>query len=209
MKLIDDLKWRYATKKFSNKKVENEDVEKIIEAINLSASSIGMQTYRLVVIDNQALKKELGEGSFNSQIAESSHLLVFAAFASINQEDIDSYIELVAKERDIPVENLTDFKTSISSHILSQTDNDNFIWSAKQAYIALGSGLIAAATLKIDATPMEGFDSEKFDKILGLKERNLKSVVLLALGYRDEENDFLAKLKKVRISKQEFATIVS
>jgi len=208
MKLIDDLKWRYATKKFSNRRVSDEDLEKIIEAINLSASSIGMQTYRLFVIDNPSLKKELGEGSFNSQIADASHLLVFAAFDSISQQTIDNYIQLVAKERDMPVAQLADFKNTISSHLLARTDDDNFIWSSKQAYIGLGTGLIAAATLKIDATPMEGFDSEKFDKLLGLKGKKLKSIVLLALGYRDEENDYLAKLKKVRIPKQEFATMV-
>ena len=208
MKLIDDLKWRYATKKFSNKKVTNEDLNKIIAATNLSASSIGMQTYRLFVINNPALQKELGEGSFNSQIAEASHLLVFAAFDSIDQENIDNYIELIAKERETPVAQLADFKNTISRNLLARTDEENFIWSTKQAYIALGTALIAAATLKIDSTPMEGFDAEKFDKILGLKEKKLRSVVLLAVGYRDEENDFLAKLKKVRISEEEFATMV-
>lgn len=209
MKLIDDLKWRYATKKFSNKRVSDEDLEKIIEAINLSASSIGMQTYRLFVIDNPELKKELGEGSFNSQIADASHLLVFAAFSSINQKTIDGYVQFVAEERDTPVVQLDDLKSTISNHLLARSDEDNFIWSAKQAYIALGTGLIAAAALKVDATPMEGFDAEKFDRLLGLSEKNLRSVVLLALGYRDEEKDYLAKLKKVRISKEEFATRVN
>lgn len=209
MKLIDDLKWRYATKKFSDKRVSSEDFDKIIEAINLSASSIGIQPYRLFIIDKPSLKQELGEGSFNSQIVESSHLLVFAAFDSITQKTIDNYIEFVAKERETPVEQLADFKSSISSHFLAQTDNENFIWSTKQAYIGLGTGLIAAANLKIDATPMEGFDAEKFDRILKLKEKGLKSVVLLALGYRDEENDWNSKLKKVRIPKQEFATMIN
>ena len=209
MKLIDDLKWRYATKKFTNKKIANDDLVKIIEAINLSASSIGMQTYRLFVIDNQVLKKELGEGSFNSQIAESSHLLVFAAFDSINQDTINNYIEFVAKERKTPVENLIDFKKTISDYLLSRTDDENFIWSAKQAYIGLGTALIAAATLKIDSTPMEGFDADKFDELLGLKEKKLKSVVILALGYRDEENDYLANLKKVRLPIEVFSTKVS
>lgn len=209
MKLIDDLKWRYATKKFSNKKIANDDLVKIIEAINLSASSIGMQTYRLFVIDNQVLKEELGEGSFNSQIAESSHLLVFAAFDSINQDTINNYIEFVAKERKTPVEDLIDFKKTISDYLLSRTDDENFIWSAKQAYIGLGTALIAAATLKIDSTPMEGFDADKFDELLGLKEKKLKSVVILALGYRDEENDYLANLKKVRLPIEVFSTKVS
>ena len=209
MKLIEDLKWRYATKKFSNKKVAAKDVEKIIEAINLSASSVGIQPYRLIVVDNPSLKKELGEGSFNSQIAESSHLLVFAAFASIRKEDIDAYIELISKERGTPMEDLAEFKNSISSYLLAQNDNDNFIWAAKQAYIGLGTGLIAAATLKIDATPMEGFDPNKFDELLGLKQRNLKSVVILAIGYHDEENDYLVNQKKVRLPIEEFSIMVS
>ncbi|HDZ13584.1 hypothetical protein LCGC14_1216250 [marine sediment metagenome] len=209
MKLIEDLKWRYATKKFSNKRVEEGDLEKIIEAINLSASSVGIQPYRLVIIESPCLKKNLAEGSFNSQIAEASHLLVFAAFASIRKEDIDDYIGLMSETRDTPIEDLADFKNSISTYLLARTDSDNFIWSTKQAYIGLGTGLIAAADLKIDATPMEGFDAAKFDKLLGLEGKNLKSVVLLALGYRDEHNDGLAKLKKVRIPKQEFATMVN
>lgn len=209
MQLIDDLKWRYATKKFSTKKVSSKDIETIVEAINLSASSLGMQTYRLFVIEDQALKKTLGEGSFNTQIGESSHLLVFAAFDSITQETIDNYIQFVAREREQPVEELLGFKNNISSYLLSRTDEENFTWSSKQAYIGLGTGLIAAASLKIDATPMEGFDADKFDKHLGLKEKNLKSVVLLALGYRDQESDFLANLKKVRVPKQEFATTIN
>lgn len=209
MKLIDDLKWRYATKKFSDKKVSKEDLEQLLEAINLSASSIGMQTYRLFVIDDPVLKKELGEGSFNTQIAESSHLLVFAAFTSIDQEIIDKYIQFVAEERGTPIAEMDDFKNTISDYLLAKTDNENFIWSTKQAYIGLGTGLIAAASLKIDTTPMEGFDAEKFDRILGLKEKNLSSVVLLALGYRDEEKDWNAKLKKVRIPVNEFANHVN
>lgn len=209
MELLEALKWRYATKKFSNKRVSDEDLDKISKAINLSASSVGMQTYRLFVIDDPSLKKELGEGSFNSQIAESSHLLVFAAFDSISQETIENYIQFVAKERDQPIAQLEDFKNAVGSSLLARTDEENFIWSSKQAYIGLGTGLIAAATLKIDATPMEGFDPEKFDRLLGLKEKKLKSVVLLALGYRDEENDYLAKLKKVRIPIQEFATMLN
>lgn len=203
MNLIKTLNWRYATKKYSTKKVAEDDLEKIIDAINLSASSTGMQTYRLFVIENPEMRKELGSDSFNPQIVEASHLLLFAAFDSISQETIDNYIQLVAKVREMPVEDLADFKSALGV-LLSRTDDENFIWSAKQAYLALGTGLIAAATLQIDATPMEGFNNEKFDEILGLRDKGLKSVVLLALGYRDEENDKYAKLKKVRVPKEEF-----
>lgn len=208
MELIDALKWRYATKKFDTKKVAVEKVHEILEAINLSASSTGMQTYRVFAIENPKLQKELGAGSFNTQIAESSHLLVFAAFETVNKEMIDKYIQFIADERSMPVENLADFKTALVDGLLNRTDEEHFIWSAKQAYIGLGTGLVAAANLQVDATPMEGFDTERFDKLLGLKEKKLKSVVLLALGYRDEENDHFAKLKKVRLSMDEFVTTI-
>jgi len=203
MKLIENLNWRYATKKYSTQKVNGDDLEKIIDAINLSASSTGIQTYRLFVIEDPEMRKELGSDSFNPQIVEASHLLLFAAFDSISQETIDNYIRLVAKVREMPVEDLAGFKSALGA-LLTRTDDENFIWSAKQAYIALGTGLIAAAALHVDATPMEGFNTEKFDEVLGLKEKGLKSVVLLALGYRDEENDKYAKLKKVRVPKEEF-----
>lgn len=209
MNLIEDMKWRYATKKFSNKKVSDQNVDTIIEAVNLSASSIGIQPYSLFVIDNLELKKELGEGSFNTQIAESSHLLVFAAYEAITQESIDRFIKLLAKEREMSLEELANMKNMISDHLLSKTGEENFNWSARQAYIGLGTALIAAASLRIDTTPMEGFDVEKFDNLLNLKEKGLKSVVTLALGYRDEENDWNAKLKKVRLPNEEFATLIS
>jgi nitroreductase/dihydropteridine reductase len=209
MKLIEDLKWRYAVKKFNNKRVTDDKFETIVEAIRLSASSTGMQTYRLFVIENPEIRKELGAGigSFNSQIVEASHLLLFAAFDSVTQETIDNYIQFVATERNIPLESLNDFNKKLGV-LLSRSNEENFQWSAKQAYIALGTGLIAAASEQVDATPMEGFDAAKADKILGLKEKGLKSVVLLALGYRDEENDWNVKLKKVRIAKEEFVTVV-
>lgn len=167
-----------------------------------------MQTYRIFVIEDQALKKRLGEGSFNTQIGESSHLLVFAAFGSISQETIGDYIKFVAYEREQPVKELAELKHTIRNILLPRSDEENFTWSSKQAYIGLGTALIAAANLKIDATPMEGFDADKFDNLLGLKDKNLKSVVLLALGYRDQERDFLANLKKVRVPNQEFAITI-
>ena len=204
MNLIESLKWRYATKKYSSRKLSEDTLQQIVEAVNLSASSAGLQPYRLIVIENPELRKELGEGSRNPQIAEASHLLVFAVYGVIKKEHIERYAQLTAEVRGVAEESLADFKNSLTNHLLSKTDEENFTWSAKQAYIALGTGLIAAANLQVDATPMEGFDAEKFDEVLGLEEKGLKSVVLLALGYRDEENDFLANLKKVRFPKEEF-----
>ena len=208
MELIEALQWRYATKKYSNKKVPDDVLDRIITAIQLSASSLGTQPYRLFVIENPDIRKSLGMHSFNPQITEASHLLLFAAFDTIKKETIEKYIELIANEREIPVENLAVFREKALNGLLLKTDAENFIWATKQAYIALGTGLIAAATEKVDATPMEGFDGEKFDQVLGLRQKGLKSVVLLSLGYRNEETDSYARLKKVRWPKGEFVTMI-
>jgi len=207
MNLLESLNWRYATKKFSNRKVSAVDIDKIIEATNLSASSTGLQPYRLFLIENDELRKKLGEGSFNAQIAESSHLLVFAAFEKVTAEHIDNYINHIAAERNIPVNSLADFKNALVHGILGRTDEVNFNWAARQAYIALGTAMIAAADLQIDTTPMEGFDADKFDELLNLKGKGLKSVVTLAIGYRHED-DMFANFKKVRLPKAEFATVI-
>jgi nitroreductase len=208
LELIEALRWRYATKKYSDKKVSDEILERIVTAINLSASSFGLQPYRLFVVDNAHLRKELSMYSFNPQITEASHLLVFAAFHSIDEASIDTYIELIARERNIPVENLEVFRKEGLGSLLAKTDDQYFNWAAKQAYIALGTALIAAAAEKVDATPMEGFNAEKFDEKLGLKDKGLRSVVLISLGYRDEENDSLAGLKKVRWPNDEFVKYI-
>ena len=209
MNLIESLNWRYATKKYSDRKVSADDLNKIIAATNLSASSAGLQPYRLFIVGNQELRNKLGEGSFNGQIADSSHLLVFAAFEKITEEHIETYINHMASERGLPVEALADFKAALVNGILNRTDEVNFTWAARQAYIGLGTALIAAADLQIDSTPMEGFDADKFDELLNLKEKGLKSVVTLALGYRDEEQDMYAKFKKVRLAKDDFASVIS
>jgi len=205
MDLHKNLKWRYTVKKYSDKKVEQYKVDKIVEAINLSATSTGLQPFRVYVIENKEVLKVLREGSFNSQIEEASHLLVFASFENITQEYIDDYMNLIAKERNISVSELADFQKALEFNFLQKsTPEENAIWAAKQSYIGLGTALIAAAELQVDSTPMEGFDPVKFDEVLKLKEKGLKSVVLLALGYRDAPNDWNVNLKKVRLPKEEF-----
>lgn len=208
MTVTESLKWRYAVKKYSDKKVEQEKIDAIIEAINLSASSAGLQPYRLIVVANKKTQKALAEGSFNSQISEASHIIVFAAFENVTQKHIDDYMELIAKVRQTPLDTLTPFRTSLESYFLQKaTPEENKAWAKKQAYIGLGTGLIAAAELQVDTTPMEGFDATIVDDVLGLKDKGLNSVVLLALGYRDTENDLFAKLDKVRLPESEFAMV--
>lgn len=209
MNLIETLHWRYAVKKFSNQKVSEENLNHILKATALSASSTGLQPYRLFVIDDPEIREDLAKDSFNAQIREASHLIAFTAFTGVSEDHIDHYMEFTAKERGVPAEALEPFKNSLKAGLLSRTDEENYQWAARQAYIALGTALIAAADVKVDATPMEGFNSDKLDDLLQLTEKGLKSVVLLALGYRDAANDFLSNQKKVRLPLEEFVKKVA
>lgn len=209
MDLLKNLNWRYATKKYLNKKVNNDDLEQLVEAINLTASSCGLQPYHLYVISNPDIKESLSEGSFNSQIVHSSHLLVFASLKQVSDEYIEKYVEMTEHQREVPKGTFDDFKNTLLSYFSTKTDSENASWAAKQAYIALGTALIAAAELKIDATPMEGFDPDVFDKVLRLNQKGLQASVIMSIGYRDEEGDFLANMKKVRFSINEFVTKIS
>lgn len=204
MSLIESLKWRYAVKKYSNQKVSDADVKTILEAINLSASSAGLQPYRVIMVENPEIRKQLAEGGFNPQVSEASHLLVFAAFDNVSITHIDDYMQRMANTRGLPVEALSDFRNILVANSTGKTQEENFVWATKQAYIGLGTGLIAAADLRIDATPMEGFNPVQFDEILGLKEKGLKSVVLLSLGYRDAEKEPYLNAAKVRLQLEEF-----
>lgn len=206
MDLIEDLNWRYATKKFTDRKVSEEKLQHILEAINLSASSCGLQPYRLFVIDNPTLKKNLGAGSFNVQIEHSSHLIVFAAFNQVTTRHIQELLDLTVRERGIPKESLEGLFITLDSYFKSRTDTQNAIWADKQAYIALGTALIAAANVRVDAVPMEGFDPQQFDTLLSLTDQGLHSTVILSIGYRDEENDLYARAGKVRLPLDKMVT---
>jgi len=204
MNLVEKLNWRYATKRMTGAKVPADKLERILEAIRLSASSLGLQPYSVIVIDDEELKKKLRPFAHNQpQITESSHLLVFAAWSVINEERIDNYIANIAAIRGVTVESLKGFKDRMAM-LNGRSEEQNFFWSAKQTYIALGTGLAAAAMEDVDATPMEGFQPADFDVVLNLKEKGLKSVSLLALGYRDAAQDPLASAKKVRRPKDQF-----
>lgn len=208
MNLIDALNWRYAAKRMTSEKVSEEKVQEILEAINLTATSAGLQPFRVIAISNPEIKEKLKAASFNPQVGESSHLLVFASYTHISQTHVDEYISLVAKTRGIPEESLNDFKEKLSG-FASMPEEFIKNWAARQAYIALGTAIVAAANLKVDSTPMEGFDNAAFDEVLGLKEKGLQSAVILALGYRDEDADFLAKAKKVRIPLEELVVTLN
>jgi nitroreductase len=199
MKLIDALNWRYAAKRMTGEKVSQEKIENILEATRLSASSMGLQPYTILVVENDEIKKKLQTAAYNQpQITESSHLLVFAAWENVSEEHVDEYLNSIAKVRNISLESLDAFRASLMNIVNGRTQEQKYEWAARQAYIAFGTAITAAAVEEVDATPMEGFQPAAVDEILGLKEKGLRSVTILALGYRDAEKDFLATAQKVR-----------
>jgi len=202
MNILEALEWRYASKRMNGKKVPAEKVDAILEAIRMAPSSMGLQPYTILVIEDEELKQKIKAVAYNQpQIVESSHLLVFAAWDNVTPQHVDEYIKYTAAVRNTPEESLADFKNSLLGMATRNTQEQNFNWAARQAYIAFGVGLVAAAAEQVDATPMEGFDNAALDELLNLKEKGLRSVTLLPLGYRDAENDWLAGLPKVRREK--------
>jgi nitroreductase/dihydropteridine reductase len=202
MDLIEKLNWRYGTKKMTGETVPAEKIDRILEAIRLSASSAGLQPYKVIVVSDHLLKGRIHEQACQQpQVVEGSHFLVFAAKTSLDEPYIDSYMQTIAEERQIPLESLQPFADSIKGGILTRDAAVNEAWAARQAYIGLGFGLVAAAAEGVDSCAMEGFNPDQMDEILGLKEKGLRSVVVMALGYRDAEKDFLASAKKVRQSR--------
>lgn len=207
MSLLEDLKWRYATKKMNGKVVPQEKVDYILEAVRLSASSSGLQPYEIYVITNTELLEKIKVLAWNQgQITDCSHLLVFAAWDGYSLDRIEKVFNRTLAERGLPADTMDDYKKTLWGMYEPLSKEWHANHAARQAYIALGTALAAAAEQKVDATPMEGFTPEEVDKLLGLKEKGLKSAVLLPLGYRDEANDWLVNMKKVRTPKEIFIT---
>ena len=201
MTLIDKLNWRYATKRMNGMKVPQEKIDRILEAIRLSPTSFGLQPFKVIVVEDPELRERIyNEACQQPQIKEASHILVFAASKNVSAAQVNDYMELIATTRDIPVETLSGFRAAFDGIVAGSADQ-NFVWTARQAYIAFGVGIVAAMNEDVDATPMEGFSTEALDKILGLAEQNLGSTTILSLGYRDEKTDSLVHAVKVRKSK--------
>jgi len=204
MSVLNNLKWRYATKKMNGQKIPAEKLENILDAIQLAPTSIGMQPFTVLVIEDPELKAKIAPAIYNQpQITEGSHVLVFAAWKEYSNENIGKYINHIATLRGIPVDSLDGMRNMVSGSIAGKTPEQLLNWNMRQAYIALGTGLVAAAEEKVDATPMEGFDPDALDAALGLAEKGLHSTVILALGYRDAEKDYLSSAAKVRRDKEE------
>ena len=208
--LLKKLQWRYATKKMdSAKAVPDEKVDRIVEATRLAATSSGLQPYEIIIVKSQAVREQMRPKAFGqSQITDGSHVLVFAAWDDYTPERINMMFDLHNTERNSKDEGWENYRKSLLGSYPTRGAEVNFQHAAKQAYIGLGTALIAAAFEEVDATPMEGFDPAGIDEILGLKARGLRSAVIVALGYRDTAQDWLVNLKKVRRSGAQFVTKV-
>ncbi|MCO4294366.1 NAD(P)H-dependent oxidoreductase [Solitalea sp. MAHUQ-68] len=198
--VIDRLaNFRYATKKFdTTKKLSEEQLNNLLEALNLSASSYGLQPYKFIVVENPEVREKLKTAAYGqTQVTDASHLIVFAHKTSIEQTYIENYIDIIAETRNVPRGALEGFEQVMKGTVSNLTDDAAAYWNARQSYIALGNLLTYCAVEGIDTCPMEGFDANAFDEILGLKEKGLHAVVIAPVGFRSEE-DTMQFAKKVR-----------
>ncbi|NDV17119.1 NAD(P)H-dependent oxidoreductase [Muricauda sp. TY007] len=207
--VLEHRTWRYATKKFdAEKKVSDNDLDTLLEATRLSASSYGLQPYHVLVISDQEVKEQLKPASWGqSQITDASHIIVFANATDFGDELVDDYLVNVSETRNIPTEGLKGYSDFMKSKLMDLPTETKNNWTARQAYIAFGNLMQAAAELKIDTCPMEGFESDKYNEILGLNDKNLNAAVVLAVGYRSEDDE-TQHLPKVRKSKEELFTLI-
>ena len=205
MQLLESLQWRYATKKMNGEKIPQDKLNTILEATKLAPSSYGLTPYQVIVVEDQELKQQLQGACYGqTQLVDSSAVLVFATWDNITEVGVQAYMNEIATQRGISVDMLADFSNMLNGSVKGMTKEQKQTWAQKQTYIGLGFALVAAATEEVDSTPMEGFIPAQVDEVLGLKELGLKSSVVLTLGYRDAENDYLSSLKKVRWNDDKF-----
>lgn len=197
MELLKNLEWRYATKKFdTSKKVLSNDLQKLKEAVQLSVSSYGLQLYKVLIIENSNIREKLKPVSWNqSQITDASHLFVFCNYTEATPEAIDDFIKQTAETRNLDLERLNGYGDFIKSKLAEKSQEEKISWLKSQTYLALGNLLNACAELKIDACPMEGFEPEAYNKILGLEQQGLNAAVIAPIGYRHNEDHTIGEQK--------------
>lgn len=205
--IVDKLNWRYATKKFdSSKKVSEEDLETLLEAARLTASSYGLQPYEIYVIEDTNVRQKLRKASYDQpQITDASYLIVLANKPTFNETMIDDYIANIIAIRGVSKEDLEGFSQTMKSTLLDLPDAYKNTWTSNQTYIVLGNLMTVASEMKIDTCPMEGFDKDKYNEILGLTDKDLNAAVVLAVGYRSAD-DTTQHYPKVRYSKEQIIT---
>ncbi len=210
MELLEQLHWRYATKKMNpNKTAPQEKVDRILEAVRLAPTSSGLQPFEVFVVTNPEIREKIKAIAWNqAQVTDCSHLLVFAAWDNYTAERINNMFDLVNAERGTTNEGWENYRRMLLEKYPARSPEENFQHTARQAYIGLGTALAAAAMEEVDSTPMEGFDNQALDEILDLRSRGLKSVAIMPLGYREADKDWLVNLKKVRKPRESFVTEV-
>ena len=209
MELLDKLNWRYATKAMNGDKVAEDKIERILEAARLAPTSSGLQPFEIFVIKNQEVKEKIKPIAWNqSVVTDCSHLLVFAAWDTYTADRINYMFDLTNEIRGFKNEGWENYRQMLLGSYPQKEAEENFNHASKQAYIAFSQAIIAAAFEGVDATPLEGFDANAVDEILGLKEKGLRSAVLLPLGYRKEDKDWLVSLKKVRKPMKDLVTVL-
>jgi nitroreductase len=209
MELLDKLNWRYAAKAMNGKQVADDKIERILEAARLAATSSGLQPFEIFVIKNQAIKEQIKPVAWNQPvITDCSHLLVFAAWDTYTADRINHMFDLTNEIRGFKNEGWENYRQMLLGSYPQKDEEENFNHAAKQAYIAFAHAVIAAAFEGVDATPLEGFDAADVDDILGLRQKGLRSTVLLPLGYRKEDADWLVNLVKVRKPMNELVTVM-
>lgn len=206
MSLIEDLNWRHAVKAYDpTKKVSRENIDKIVEAARLAPTSSGLQPFKVVVVENKELREKLVPGALNPDcMRDCSHVIIFAAWDRYTAERIDHVYDLTTEERGLPKGRFNSYTDMLKKVYLDQPAELNFAHTARQTYIALGLALAQAAELKVDTTPAEGFNQKIVDEVLELEKYGLKSVSLMYVGYANQEKDWLATMKKVRVPREEF-----
>ncbi|SDQ36559.1 Nitroreductase [Chryseobacterium soldanellicola] len=198
MNYLEALSRRYSVKKFNNEIIPQETLHNILESGKLAASSLGLQPYKIIVVESEEMKQKLIPAFYNpSQISTCSHLIVIISKRIIDDSYIHGYFNHISEVRDVPLEKLDLFKKSINQHIVQKTSDEIFNWAEKQSYIVLANLMYAAAIENIDTCPMEGFRQEMIEDILEINPEREKVTVTLALGYRSEEDHF-QHMKKVR-----------
>ena len=209
MELLDMLNWRYSAKAMNGASVAEDKIERILEAARLARTSSGLQPFEIFVIKNQDMKEKIKPVAWNqSVITDCSHLLVFAAWDTYTADRINYMFDLTNEIRGFQNEGWEKYRQMLLSAYPEKDTEENFNHAAKQAYIAFSAAIISAAYESVDATPLEGFDASAVDEILGLREKGLRSAVLLPLGYRKEDKDWLVSLKKVRKPIEDLVTVI-
>lgn len=206
---ITDANWRYSTKKFdATKEISDADLDTLKEGIRLTASSYGLQPYQVLFVKSTEIRQQLLPFSWNQkQIVDSQYVVVFANVLNLGETEIDAYFDNLIISRGIKQEDIKGYSNFMKSNIAGKSEEERNTWTEKQTYIALGNLLNIAAELRIDTTPMEGFSSEEYNKILGLTPKGLNAAVIATIGYRHQDDD-TQHFPKIRKSNEDlFVTI--